>query len=119
MGAVNTMGRKNGRVYCRTQHHDFNPTPGHGAAAITRLGALIEPHPLGCWLWTGPTNEAGYGTSTNGKLVHRLVYEILVGPIPARRVLHHDCRVRHCCNPKHLIAMDRGDHASMHADAHH
>jgi hypothetical protein len=61
----------------------------------------------GCWLWTGATN-LGYGTA-GGRFVHRRVYEALVGPIPAGRVLDHLCRTRACCNPLHLEVTTVGD----------
>lgn len=35
-------------------------------------------------------------------LMHRLVYEMRVGPIPEGLELDHLCRVRHCANPAHL-----------------
>lgn len=59
----------------------------------------------GCWLWTGSKNRGGYGTITvNGhtRAVHRVAYELLVGPIPDGLQLDHLCRVRHCVNPAHL-----------------
>lgn len=59
--------------------------------------------PDGCWLWTGYV-EGGYGRYGHGaeRLVHRLVYIELVGPIPEGLELDHTCRVRACCNPDHL-----------------
>lgn len=36
------------------------------------------------------------------KMVHRIVCEALVGPIPPGLLLDHKCRRRACCNPKHL-----------------
>lgn len=64
----------------------------------------------GCWLWDGYVNRHGYGTwsySEGGKTktvsVHRAAYELLVGPIPDGNVLDHQCRVRFCCNPDHLV----------------
>jgi hypothetical protein len=45
----------------------------------------------GCWLWSGTCGKKGYGTITVGsrldgthgtRTVHRLVYELLVGPNP-------------------------------------
>lgn len=36
------------------------------------------------------------------KVVHRIAYELLVGPIPDGLQLDHLCRVRNCVNPDHL-----------------
>lgn len=60
--------------------------------------------PHGCWEWTG-TTARGYGyMSVDGKPrpVHRIAYELVIGPIPVNRVLDHLCRNRRCCNPDHL-----------------
>ena len=57
-----------------------------------------------CWLWRGPT-RSGYGrVKLNGatRTAHRVVYELLVGPIPDGLQLDHLCRVRNCVNPEHL-----------------
>ena len=57
-----------------------------------------------CWEWTGAT-QLGYGlVSFEGRRwrVHRLIWTLLVGPIPNGLVLDHLCRVRHCANPDHL-----------------
>ncbi len=58
-----------------------------------------------CWLWTGSTASKGYGLfwhKGRSVRVHRLAYELMVGPIPEGLTLDHLCRVRHCVNPKHL-----------------
>jgi hypothetical protein len=60
----------------------------------------------GCWLFTG-AKVNGYGVVNRGGrastiLVHRAVYEHLVGPIPHRHDLDHLCRTPACCNPLHL-----------------
>ena len=34
--------------------------------------------------------------------VHRMVYELFVGPVPPGCVLHHTCCNKCCCNPAHL-----------------
>ena len=77
----------------------------------TNLENMIEPVPFsGCWIWTGAINEKGYGKSlsklglTNTQRVHRIIYELLIGPIQAE-TLDHTCRVRCCVNPKHLEPM--------------
>lgn len=38
-----------------------------------------------CWVWTGVLNKTGYGSvwfNGGSKTVHRVVYELLVGPVP-------------------------------------
>ena len=61
--------------------------------------------PQGCWLWTAYINAGGYGRVRWGETnlnAHRLIYRVLVGPIPEGLHLDHLCRVRHCVNPAHL-----------------
>lgn len=59
-----------------------------------------------CWLWTGARDKvSGYGrVQINGKCgyVHRAIYELAVGPIPAALHIDHLCRQRACCAPYHL-----------------
>lgn len=62
-----------------------------------------------CWLWMGERNGKGYGRLPVRKgdrvrlqTAHRLVWEILCGPIPPGHQLDHLCRVRLCVNPDHL-----------------
>jgi hypothetical protein len=77
-----------------------------------------------CWEWTGAltgpnrTSTGGYGKSFVGQrnagtyrdvLVHRFVYEALVGPIPPGLDLDHLCRNRKCANPEHLEPVTRGE----------
>ena len=57
-----------------------------------------------CWLWTGHLS-GGYGRiRVNGTRVqvHRLAYEMLVGPIADGLQLDHLCRDHRCVNPEHL-----------------
>lgn len=58
-----------------------------------------------CWNWTGNTASGGYGRVWMGNQVysaHRLMYEYLVGPIPAGLQIDHLCRNVICVNPDHL-----------------
>lgn len=71
-----------------------------------RIAVRVVQHPsTGCWEWVGARSHPGYGsTSFNGKNTptHRLMYELLVAPIPAGLVIDHLCRNPPCCNPAHL-----------------
>lgn len=80
--------------------------PGHERlpSLRERLEARID-RSGDCWVWTGNRTSAGYGQVWARRrmlLVHRVVYEQLVGPIPEGLVIDHLCRNRSCCNPAHL-----------------
>jgi hypothetical protein len=74
-----------------------------------RLFSRLVIDPSGCLLWTGSVHVSGYGrmSGSDGKTayVHRLMYELFVGPIPADLELDHLCRVRRCASPAHLEAV--------------
>lgn len=62
----------------------------------------------GCHIWGGVRTPQGYGRVhlTKGKvLAHRLVYELFIGPIENKQVLHK-CDVTSCVNPTHLYLGD-------------
>lgn len=88
------------------------PTP-----LLERLRRDIRLSADGCWEWTGERSITGYGRVTVGSrkhTVHRLVYELLIKPVPGLQLDHlcHtrdlsckggiDCPHRLCCNPDHL-----------------
>lgn len=54
-----------------------------------------------CWLWMGVLDKDGYGIYGNWR-AHRLVHELLVGPIPEGLTSDHLCRVRNCVNTDHI-----------------
>jgi hypothetical protein len=64
----------------------------------------------GCWQWTG-TSWAGYGRMWDDRTkamvnVHRIAYELFIGPIPPGHEIDHLCRNPGCCNPEHLEAVN-------------
>jgi hypothetical protein len=64
-----------------------------------------------CWEFVGALDH-GYGRiAFNGRtsLVHRVAFELLVGPIPPGLDLDHLCRNRACWNPEHLQPVTRAE----------
>lgn len=62
---------------------------------------VYASHLGNCWLWTGARDKLGYGRLTR-TLAHRLVYELMIGPIPEGLELDHLCRNPSCVRPEHL-----------------
>lgn len=77
------------------------------AADVVRLLGKVD---FGddCWEWTagrfsGP--RGGYGAFAIGRRTvraHRVMYEVVVGPIPSDLEPDHLCRNRGCVRPSHL-----------------
>lgn len=81
----------------------------------------------GCWEWRDALVDGeGYIRITIGQSavnVHRLVYQVLVGPIPDGCLVDHTCHVpeecpggrncphRQCVNPAHLAAVPQGQNS--------
>jgi hypothetical protein len=61
-----------------------------------------------CWHWTAGHDDLGYGRigrdhgERGTRLPHRIVYELVHGPIPDELLVLHTCDVPSCCNPGHL-----------------
>lgn len=61
-----------------------------------------------CWLWTGGTFDAGYGSfwdaeAGNDRGAHRVSWELARGPIPEGLWVLHRCDTPPCVNPAHLF----------------
>lgn len=93
-------------------------TPWKSLPILDRITRKVEVDESGCWLWTGFKRVDGYG-SIGGRLpdgrtscnwnVHRVVWELTVGPIPEGLTIDHLCRVRHCVNIDHLEPVTRAE----------
>lgn len=63
-----------------------------------------------CWEWQAHCDQHGYGIiwyDGRPRKAHRVVYELLSGPIPAGLDLDHLCRKRACSYPAHLEPVTR------------
>lgn len=72
-----------------------------------RLQTMLTPEPnCGCWLYVGRWNSgncyAKCSWEGRDRMLHIVVYELIVGPVPPGLLLDHLCRVRWCSNPYHM-----------------
>lgn len=73
-----------------------------------------------CWIWTQYIDKKGYGkVKLEGTtvFVHRLFYEQEFGSVDVshtEKQLHHLCRVKSCCNPRHMVLIDTITHCKLH-----
>ena len=71
----------------------------------TQIAEKISIDERGCWNWTADRTERGYGQvkwKGRTRRVHRVTYELLVGPLATGLTIDHLCRNRACANPAHL-----------------
>ena len=77
-----------------------------GRHSNSKFDILKKLSPNGeCWLWTG-TKKRGYGSIGifyKEYKVHRISYEIFIGPIPEGMLVCHSCDTPLCFNPLHLF----------------
>lgn len=78
--------------------------------AIERVLDKVVRIPFsGCWIYSGATNDSGYGiVGTGGRgmpndRAHRITYRHFCGDIPKGMFVCHTCDVPSCCNPDHLF----------------
>jgi hypothetical protein len=87
-----------------------NALAGYRDVAAKML-ARISVSESGCWLWRGYVKPNGYGDwCASGRFgtgyTHRIAHIVWKGPIALGLEIDHLCRVKACCNPEHLEAVD-------------
>lgn len=77
---------------------------------VPRIEQDLRRLSTGCWEWCGPVQpKTGYGIyytlACRLKRAHKVVWQLVRGPVPPGCVLDHQCENKRCCNPAHLEAV--------------
>ena len=91
-------------VFC--SHRCYAAFPRTRRSVADRIWSRVDRKQDGCWLWPGGLSGGGYGEMTidhHVRPVHRVVWELTHGPIPAGMFVCHHCDVRNCVRPDHLF----------------
>ncbi len=78
---------------------------------LERIASKTKEAPRGCVEYTGSLSPQGYGTISFGgeSRVHRLVWRLIVGPIPKSMCVLHTCDNPSCINIAHLFLGTNAD----------
>lgn len=104
----------NGNNYCNAEC----AVRGRTRPLADRFWEKVQKGP-DCWLWQGATSRRGYGEIQRGSRgegpveVHRIVWELTNGAIPAGMEVCHRCDVPACVRVDHLFL---GTHADNMGD---
>jgi hypothetical protein len=90
------------------------PMPTMPADARARFDRFVKP--VGShWVWTGHTDDKGYGQFWIGKSAqwaHRVAYVLFVGPLADGEEVGHSCNNPSCVNPEHLCKQSKSENVA-------
>lgn len=126
MTAASPVTLSGDAVRCRCQSGRVAAVYSLSAADAERFWEKVDRSAGedGCWLWLaairgkGPNAYGAFGVKCeDGKWrmvpAHRVAYQLLVGPVPQDRELHHECRAVQCVNTRHLLALTRKENLAV------
>lgn len=121
-GLTNTRylvaGPDDGSIMCRSVLMCHRRTHARLPVALILKQRIIKQQTDdGCWLWTGPVNNQGYGR-LRGRYAHRMAYELANGSssLSSTQVIRHACDQRRCVRPDHLLPGTQRDNMRDVAD---
>ncbi len=90
--------------------HEPRPLEERFWEKVDKNGPIARPGLAPCWLWTSYRAPSGYGqfsvpVAFGGPftlVAHRVAYQLVVGPIPPKKLVLHLCDVKECVRPSHL-----------------
>lgn len=101
-GVVNQHGGIYCDMKCRraAQQHRWSSDE-----RLSRFWSMVEKTEC-CWLWDGYLTRSGYGYfafDRKSEPTHRISYRLAYGEVPDGLIVRHQCDVKECVRPDHLV----------------